>query len=128
VRITVVTGTRDATPTQLARLVRDLEESRPELVVVGDCPDGFHKLERRPMKSIDAAAETWCDAHGIETIRGIARWRKRGKAAGPRRNQAMAVVAGALRRDRHVVTLLAYPGSGTGTQDAMARFAKEGLE
>lgn len=130
-KVVVVTGSRDATTAQLARLERDLDAAKPDLVVVGDCPDGFHRAERRPMKSIDAAAERWCDQNGVETMRGIARWKFRGKAAGPRRNTVVALVAGALKRDtheRHTVVRLEYPGSGHGTYDCMEKLTRQGVE
>jgi hypothetical protein len=126
VRVTVVTGSRAATPEQLAELRSDLEAAQPELVIVGDCPDTFDEWDNRRY-SIDKATEDWCDAKGVEAMCGRARWRRRGKGAGPRRNHALAITAAGLAATGHDVSYLDYPGNGTGTQDCVARLERAGI-
>jgi hypothetical protein len=126
-RITVVTGTRDATPEQLARLRDALDRAKPDLVIVGDCPDRWNKDDGRRMRSIDKATEDWCELKGVETMRGIARWLRRGKAAGPRRNHYLAAVAAALLKNECTVSFIKYPGKGTGTLDCVGRLQDMGI-
>jgi hypothetical protein len=66
-------------------------------------------------RGADRLAAEWATARGVPHLRVPADWDRYGKAAGPRRNEAMAALDG-------VVGVVAFPG-GNGTKH-MVRTAK----
>ena len=68
----------------------------------------------------DTLAVKWAMANGVNTITYAAEWDKHGRAAGPKRNQAMV--------DRESPDLVvAFPG-GRGTADMVRRARAAGIE
>lgn len=65
---------------------------------------------------IDAAGEAWAASHSIPVSRFPADWRKHGRAAGPIRNEAMAIYADAVAL---------FPG-GRGTASMRQQAQKHG--
>lgn len=107
-RVLVVTGGR----TCLADDVWEaLDERSPDLVLVGCCPTGA-----------DRAARRWCRERGVPCGVFRARWKRLGKAAGPKRN-AMLVAAGVAVG----AEVLAFPRGGPGTADCMRKARRAGL-
>lgn len=82
---------------------------RPIVIVHGACPTGA-----------DAMAAAWARRAGVEVEAWPADWSRHGRAAGPRRNQAM-VNAGA----RHCLAFV-LPSS-RGTEDCVRRAEAAGI-
>lgn len=106
----LITGSRNWTDTQrvydfLARTITD-----PDWVIVhGACPTGA-----------DAIADHWATMTGYPVERHAADWDRRGKAAGPIRNQEMV--------DAGADVCLAFPlGESRGTRDCMRRARAAGI-
>jgi YspA, cpYpsA-related SLOG family len=97
--VVIVTGSRDWT--DVATLIRVLENACPRLVVQGGCPTGA-----------DAIARAWCTRYDVECKTFAANWTLYGKRAGPIRNGHMLkAYPGA-----HVI---AFPLGGPGTADCV---------
>lgn len=67
----------------------------------------------------DELAAKWASANGVNTVTYSAEWDKYGRAAGPKRNQAM------IERE-HPDGVVAFPG-GSGTADMIRRAEAAGV-
>lgn len=70
-------------------------------------------------RGVDALGERWALEHGVPVARMPADWKAHGKAAGPLRNEQMAVYADAL--------IAIWDGASTGTADMITRARAHGL-
>ena len=68
----------------------------------------------------DALAEAWARTHNVRNWIIEANWRKHGRSAGPKRNQAMLEMT-------HPDLVIAFPG-GAGTDDMVRRAQAAGVE
>lgn len=66
----------------------------------------------------DQLADKWAHANGVERVACPADWKRKGRAAGPIRNQQMLEMRPNL--------VIAFPG-GTGTKDMVRRATKVGI-
>ena len=83
----IVAGSRDlgwAEPWLVEQLDRLALPLRPSVVLHGGC------------RGVDQVGGRWAHGHDILVKEFVADWAKHGKAAGPRRNRAMAADADAL--------------------------------
>jgi hypothetical protein len=92
---------------RLANVMDRLRAIRPIALV-------FHGNAR----GADALADRWCRERGVPVFPVPAEWSKHGKAAGPKRNQAML--------GHGIDLVVAFPG-GKGTEDMMRRARKAGV-
>lgn len=114
-RIALVTGTRrDLTPEGEQFVIDQILEYGADLVIVGDCPTG-----------VDAVARG-CSWWSVEPF--AADWNRFGKAAGPKRNRVMVLVADAYRHEHHVETLAFPAGESRGTRNCIALAKGQGLQ
>lgn len=108
----LVTGSRNFVNT--AFLEQAILESGATLVVHGAA------------RGADLLAEAICKKHEINYRGYPAKWKRDGKAAGPRRNREMLNIEHVLSREP-IDLCLAFPGNGSGTQDMMALCEAEGI-
>ena len=107
----LVTGSRDWKDRQTIYKVLDRHSRGGRVTIVhGDCPTGADRM-----------AQDWADMMSQESEKHPADWKKYGRAAGPKRNQAM-VDLGA-----DICLAFVIPGS-RGTIDCMKRAQKAGIE
>ncbi len=110
-KVILITGTRRNT--REGHVWDYLDEHKPDIVIVGDATGA------------DEEARRWCKFKGVHRFRCDALWRKRGKDAGPDRNEAMAWVAAAIMRGSPTsadVWCAAFPDSESrGTWDCVER-------
>ena len=69
-------------------------------------------------RGADTLAGQWARSRGVQCAPTPAQWKKHGKAAGPKRNQAML--------GQGIGRVVAFPG-GRGTADMVARARKAGV-
>jgi len=69
-------------------------------------------------RGADSLADRWCRERGVKVFAVPADWAKYGKAAGPKRNQAML--------GQGIDLVVAFPG-GRGTEDMVKRAHKAGV-
>lgn len=92
-------------------------KAKPDVVIHGAAPGA------------DLIAEGLCKRHEIDYRGYPAKWKTRGKRAGPQRNLYMLVVEHQPGRGEPIDLCLAFPHKeGIGTQDMMALCAKAGIE
>jgi len=99
-------GTREG----ISDTVLDTELTRlaPDVVIEGGCT------------GVDQQAAVWAWAHDVELVTSPANWRRSGQAAGPIRNQVMAV-------DGRPDLVLAFPMAiSKGTNDMIQRAERAG--
>lgn len=101
----LVCGGRDWQDAQAVH--RRLDELQPEAVLQGGA------------SGADKAARAWARKHGVHCETWAADWKRKGKAAGPIRNQDMLDYG---RPD----LVLAFPG-GRGTADIVRRARRAGV-
>ena len=119
VKIVLVTGTRDNNYFEPVSVYQALSDSKPDLIVHGDCPTG-----------IDALAKAYADGYNIAQIPMPARWDELGKRAGPDRNYDMCKLISHLMVYGHTAVCLAFP-KGTnysGTRNCMSSAEKWQIE
>jgi len=104
----IVTGGRNFDDKWL--FTEKIESHLPSLVIVGDCPTGADKFARE-----------WCKSFDVKCTVFKADWKKFGKSAGPRRNEAMI-------DNNPDATVLAFPTGGPGTKHCIDYAKKNGLE
>jgi hypothetical protein len=92
---------------RLANVMDRLRAIRPIAMV-------FHGNAR----GADALADRWCRERDVPVFPVPAEWSKHGKAAGPKRNQAML--------GQGIDLVVAFPG-GRGTEDMVRRARKAGV-
>jgi len=108
----LITGSRNLTDSlrvvdAIHNVCRDYK-TLPQ-IVVGDCPTGA-----------DQFAREWAEYNFLEPEVYVADWDKHGKAAGPKRNQAMV--------DSGANLCLAFPeGDSRGTRDCIRRALVAGI-
>jgi hypothetical protein len=113
-KIAVVTGTRR--DTMAGAITRALDAWEPDVVLVGDAT------------GVDAEAREWTRVCGAQLVVFSANWRVHGKAAGPKRNAALADAAEAYARGPYVVQAFAVPdGSSIGTHDCVRALKARGV-
>jgi hypothetical protein len=99
-------GERDKFEAELTRLMLI---RKPQAIYSGGC--------RGP----DRMAETWASDAKVLVVRVLADWSKRGKYAGPYRNEEMAT------RAEGGAAICFWDGRSRGTQDMMTRAAAHGM-
>jgi hypothetical protein len=113
-KIAVVTGTRR--DTMAGAITRALDAWEPDVVLVGDAT------------GVDAEAREWTRVCGAQLVVFSANWRVHGKAAGPKRNAALADAAEAYARGPYVVQGFAVPDAESrGTHDCVAALMTRGV-
>lgn len=107
--LVIVCGGRDFKDyLTLATYMNQFLPVRPTHIVTGGC------------RGADALAQKWAQVAGIPFSTYSADWDRYGKAAGPKRNQAMI-------DDCHPDLVVAFPG-GRGTVDMVRRAKAEGVK
>ena len=104
----IVAGTRDLDRKQVdALLAARLPKHGPNVILSGRSG------------SVDLAGEAWAATHGVPVEIFNPDWKRLGRAAGPIRNEAMAMVATHL--------FLLWDGKSRGSADMLRRAVKRGL-
>jgi len=80
---------------------------------------GVSKIMHGGAQGADALASSWAETDGASVEVFAADWERHGKAAGPKRNQAMA--------DAGADGCVAFPG-GKGTEDMVRRATAAGIK
>lgn len=105
----LVTGDRHLESRTL--IWREIENMSPTCILVGCCPTG-----------VDRAAREWAAEFGVPCRVHQANWLKRGRMAGPERNQRMVDHGKELGAN-----VLAFPRGGPGTANCIRLAKKAGL-
>lgn len=124
----IVCGSRDWTDAKtIERVLYDelLEcGDEPLVIIEGQCPHG----------GADIIAGEWADMHhddGVARVPYPANWKRHGRSAGPRRNQAMLdYLLARLNHDCHGIEVIAFHDdleSSRGTKDMVDRAHKAGV-
>jgi predicted Rossmann-fold nucleotide-binding protein len=111
-KVVLITGGRDYDAWESVN--RALTEEDPDLVIQGGA-DGA-----------DSLASYWVRENAVMELRMPARWKKHGKFAGPKRNEAMVKMAVMFDELGHDVMVVAFPG-GRGTADCLERAERADL-
>lgn len=91
-----------------------LDDINPEVVIHGAA------------SGVDTLAGDWAKARGRDFVAYPADWKEYGKAAGPIRNEEMAVALERHRMDGATVLVLVFPG-GVGTANMRGHAVRLGL-
>lgn len=111
----IITGSRHWHNSRAAISAVQAACSDARIIIHGDCNSG-----------IDAIAERL--THSGEALPMPAQWGRHGRAAGPRRNAQMVIVAEALRECGWSVECHAFPGpSSKGTWDMVRKCKAAGI-
>lgn len=84
---------------------------------------GVEKLSQGGASGADALAAEWAKSRGVKCKTYAADWKTHGKAAGPRRNQAMLVAC----LSEGPIFVVAFPG-GRGTEDMVSKAKAAGVK
>lgn len=78
-------------------------------------------------RGADSIAGEWANDRGTSTAAIPAQWEKHGRAAGPKRNQAMVDLVVSWHELGDEVVVVAFPG-GAGTADCVRRAREAGFD
>lgn len=73
---------------------------------------------------VDSMAREWAEAHGVEFIEIRADWKRYGRAAGPKRNDAMT----AMIAEQHGRALYIWDGKSKGTKQCIESAMRRGID
>jgi hypothetical protein len=124
--VILVTGSRNLR--EQALVFDALTARAPDLVLVGDCPDGADRFARAWCLRNGVRAEIYCasrephDWPSLSTVFLVSDWRVDGRKAGPLRNAPMVKRAAELG-----ASALAFPRGGPGTAGCIRLARAAGL-
>lgn len=102
-----------------SRTVEDMAVVENALQAAGASPERVQEVVSGGARGVDRLGERWAERHGIKIKHFIADWHKHGRAAGPKRNAAMAVYA------THLVAV--WDGQSRGTRNMIDMALASGL-
>lgn len=111
-KVVLVTGGRELDAWHL--IDRVLKEEAPDMIIQGGA------------LGADYLASKWAHDNVVMELRVPAAWKRHGKYAGPKRNEAMVRMAGEMASLGHEVQVIAFPG-GRGTANCIATAERMGL-
>ena len=110
----LVTGCRYWQPVE--EMKQELSALKPSLVIHGAC------------SGVDSVADSVCKQLDINIVSMPAEWRKYGKVAGIKRNDAMVQMLVAMPTRKLVLAFHRDLNSSKGTKDCVTRAQRAGLE